>query len=169
MSSVTLQDVQSFSLSYGGTGFQTHDGSIAIWRHAPGLLIVRLDGHADKLLAPPILEAFDQVVASRSPIEMYFDAELLESYHSEVRTRLTSRFVRDRARITSLHVLVRSKIVAMGVSVANIALGGVVTSHGHRQPFARALDGALDAHGVAKFRSGALLASPVARVAGDPR
>jgi hypothetical protein len=69
---------------------------------------------------------------------------------------LTAAFLDKRKRISGLHVLVGSKLTAMGVSVANLALGGIVTSHSERPPFASALDQALTALNVRGFSSAAL-------------
>jgi hypothetical protein len=54
-------------------------------------------------------------------------------------------------------VLVGSTLTAMGVSVANLALGGIVTSHSKRTPFVFALDAALASAGVTGFSSRSLL------------
>ncbi len=56
-------------------------------------------------------------------------------------------------------MLVASKMVAMGVSVASLALDGKVTSHSERDAFLAALKTALARGGLAAFPIQALTAA----------
>jgi hypothetical protein len=75
----------------------------------------------------------------------------MTSYDTDLRTELTAALARERKCIGCLHVLVRSKIVAMGVSVANLALGGIITIHGSAPSFHAALQAALTKAQVSRF------------------
>jgi len=125
---------------------------VAIWLPAPTLLVVRLSGHGEAQFARPILEAFDKLEKS-SAAHLFFDAEELDNYESSLRVELTGRLFPERARLTSFHVLVRSKLVAMGVSVANLALGGIVNSTSDRKRFKARLDACLYSLRVVGFSS----------------
>jgi hypothetical protein len=151
--------MDSYPLLLNGSGFRTSAGRLSLWTPAASIVLARLQGYGAEAFAEPITEAFDRVLANSDSIRLFFDAESLENYDSTLRTSLTDRFVRDRKRLSELHVLVRSKIVSMGVSVANMALGGMVVSHTERSTFSDAIDSALHAAGVVGF-SARVLESP---------
>lgn len=122
---------------------------------APTLLIVRLQGHGEGELAKPILEALDKL--DKAPAaHLFFDAEDLDNYDSPLRIELTQRLFPERERFASFHVLVRSKLVAMGVSVANLALGGIVNTTSDRKRFKARLDACLFALRIVGFSSSVL-------------
>ena len=56
----------------------------------------------------------------------------MPNYDSELRTEWTRWLLRNRARLEDIQIVAGSKIVAMGVSVANVALGGIIQSHPKR-------------------------------------
>ena len=150
--------VERFGLPGDGAGFRTPKGRLAIWTPAPGFVISRITGLGDKAFTVPIIDAFDRALPDELPIRLFFDVETIASYDSELRTQLTARFYEERARIGEFHVLVGSKLTAMGVSVANLALGGIVTSHTQRLQFVTAVDTALIHAKVVKFSSSMLFA-----------
>jgi len=125
---------------------------VAIWSPVPTLLVVRLVGHGESQFARPILEAFDKLERG-SPAHLFFDAEELDDYESSLRVELTAALFPERERLASLHVLVRSKLVAMGVSVANLTLGGIVNSTSDRKRFKARLDACLFSLRVVGFSS----------------
>jgi hypothetical protein len=148
--------VETIPLPYAGVGFQVGSGQLAIWKPAPQLLIARIAGYGDGTFVSPIVAAFEESLRRASRVELFFDAEALETYDSELRTQLTARLLADRKRIAELHVLVKAKLVAMGVAVANLALGGIMTSHTARRPFVVALEAALARAEVRGFSSDVL-------------
>jgi hypothetical protein len=140
-----------------GAGHRTPRGHAGIWTPGAGFLIVRFTRIGDKALAEPIIDSFRELVDSAVPVRVFFDLETMATYDSELRTALTACFFKDRKRLRTFDVLVGSKLTAMGVSVANLTLGGIITSHSRRMPFVTALDAALTAAGVTAFSSSALL------------
>jgi hypothetical protein len=66
-------------------------------------------------------------MAAPPPKRTFWDLEELEQYHSEVRTRCTEALLSNLGNLIGLTVVARSKIVRMGVAVANVALGGRAT------------------------------------------
>jgi hypothetical protein len=151
--------MESYPLLLNGSGFRTGAGRLSLWTPAASIVLARLQGYGAEAFVEPISEAFERALTSPDSIRLFFDAESLENYDSTLRTGLTDRFVRDRERLSALHVLVRSKIVSMGVSVANMTLGGMVVSHTERGAFSDAVDSALHAAGVVGF-SARVLESP---------
>lgn len=141
------------TLAFGGVGCRTPRGSLGIWTPALGFVITRIAGHGEKEFSEPIITAFERCLEQTQSVRLFFDTGDLVTYDSDLRLNLTGRFLKDRKRIANLDVLVRSKLVAMGVSVANLALGGIVTSHAVREPFSAALDRALVTAGATGFSS----------------
>jgi len=97
-------------------------------------------GYGDGRFADPIIAGFDELAIGKQPIPIFFEMSAMENYESALRTRLTSHFSQQRAKIAVLNVFTRSKLVAMGVSVANLALGGLITRHDTLAAFQAALD-----------------------------
>jgi hypothetical protein len=150
--------MEPFALPCDGTGFRSLKGRLAIWTPAPDLLVLRMTDQGDKHFTGPIIRAFDELAKRGQKLRLFFDLETMSSYDSELRTQLTARFYEDRLRIAAFHVLVGSKLTAMGVSVANLALGGIITSHSSRVPFVLALDAAIAASKVVGFESSVVFA-----------
>jgi hypothetical protein len=141
-----------------GRRFSSKRGRVDIFFGGP-ILLVRLSEHGEGDFAIPILSAFDAIIARGQRSELFFDAGRLHNYDSALRTRLTDHFVEHRPRIAALHVFTRSRLVAMGVSVANLALGGLITSHTEMSTFGDALDAAVRTAGVTGISS-SLLSDP---------
>lgn len=99
--------------------------------------------------------AFD-ALSPTEPLHVFADCEALGNYDSQLRTELTARFLPVRERIATLSVLVKSRFVAMGVTVMNLALGGIVSSATDRDEFVSALDARLFELRVVGFSSRAL-------------
>jgi hypothetical protein len=77
---------------------------------------------------------------SEKRVEIFFEMGAMVNYHSDLRTRLTTHFASHRAKIASFHVHTRARLVAMGVSVANLALGELITMHAAISSFNHVLD-----------------------------
>jgi hypothetical protein len=139
----------------GGRGLENDRGSIGVWMRPP-ILLAQMIGYGDGRFADPIIDAFDEALRGKHPVQIFFEMSGMPNYDSALRTRLTTHFGTHRARVASLHVFTRSKLVAMGVSVANLALGGIITSHDSLVAFQSALDRELNKAKVSAFTSAAL-------------
>lgn len=151
--------VQQSALPQRGTCWRTSRGCVAIWTPFPTLLVVALQNQGEGAFAAPILSAYRAMKREAGRLHLFFDAEHLTNYDSALRTSLTAGFFSGRDRLQEFQVLLGSKIVAMGVSVANLALGGIVSVTNDRQSFRSALDGTLYSLGVQGFSSNILDAS----------
>jgi hypothetical protein len=127
------------ALSARGRQFSSRRGRLDLFSAGP-LLLVRLADHGEADFVAPIQTAFDVIVARGERPEVFFDAGRLVNYDSDLRTRLTSHFAKHRSQIASLHIFVRSRLVAMGVSVAKLVLGQLITVHTELPRFCEALD-----------------------------
>ncbi|MDQ2647266.1 MAG: hypothetical protein M3020_25910 [Myxococcota bacterium] len=148
--------MDSVGLPFEGAGYRSPKGRLGVWTPSPALLVVQFSGHGDKSFVRPIVEAFERLLAGDAPLHVFFDAGAMPTYDSELRTGLTGRLFDDRARISAFHVLSTSKLTSMGVSVANLALGGIITLHSERAPFSIVLDATLARQQVTGFSSKAL-------------
>jgi hypothetical protein len=97
------------------------------WTSSGGLLVV-VAVHGDRVLAPLMTQRADTIVA-RGRVRIFFDFWDMPTYDSEMRIQWTNWLAKHRARLDEIHIVARSKLVAMGVSVANLALGGIIKSY----------------------------------------
>jgi hypothetical protein len=142
-------------LAGGGRQFSTQRGKLALFAAAP-LLVLQFSDFGEGDFAGPVLAAFDEIVAAKHKAELFYEMGRMNNYDSALRTRMTSHFAEHRPQIASLHVFTRSRIVAMGVSVANLALGQLITVHTDSSRFFKAIDVTAKKHRVVGI-SGTLL------------
>jgi hypothetical protein len=109
--------------------------SLRITNPAPSVFCTRLEGRVDDRAVQKILEAFDLMTAEWGASDVFHDWMDLVSYTSEARRLFTAGAIRQMPLVSSVHVLFTSKIVAMGVSVVNLALGSPIKMHTNRENF----------------------------------
>jgi hypothetical protein len=148
--------MEKYPLPKGGVGHSTNIGQLAVWTPGQGFLVARLAGYGEAEFAGPILDALEKILLTKRVVRLFFDAEQLHGYDSQLRTTLTEQFRNERSKIEVFRVLSRSRLVGLGISVANLALSGLVTVHSKRAEFFGELDAALGAAGVAEFSSNVL-------------
>jgi hypothetical protein len=118
-------------------------GEARFWIAAPTVVLITLAGHVSADLAPAVSQAFRQSVLAASAVHGFADFFGLESYDPEVRRGLTQVVADLRPRIAALDVVLRNRMVAMGVSVVNLALGGLLTVHRSQVRFDQLLNEAI--------------------------
>src|SRR5678816_667580 len=102
----------------GDSVWTTPRGELRAWAPAPDLVVLRLTGYLEKELTPRFVADFERLWPN--PLRGVFaDLDLMTGYDSAFRVGMTewARKVIDRGAV--LHVSVRSKLVQMGVAVAN--------------------------------------------------
>lgn len=114
-------------------------GIITLRNPAPHVELLRCEGHARAEHIDMVLESRERILRACGKLAIFDDLEDLRGYDSEVRTRLTAWSRENRPKIVAFHILFRSKLVAMGVSLANLAIGGVIVAHTRRAAFEHAL------------------------------
>jgi hypothetical protein len=102
------------------------------------LLWVQYAGYGTAELVPPMLEALEESLLFDRPV-VFDDWQHVTGYDSAVRQQITDWAQADKTRILETHILVRSDLVAMGVAVANLALGGHIRAYTRRDEFEDAL------------------------------
>jgi hypothetical protein len=113
-------------------------------------------GHGNAEFAAPLLEEFDRLTAGGKRIHLFGDLGRMIGYDSMLRIKCTDHFRMRLSSFESLHIHVQSRLVTMAVSVANVALGGIITMHSSLPSFKRAIDGQLALQGVVDFSSDVL-------------
>jgi hypothetical protein len=116
--------------------------SLRLENPAPSVVHTRGAGHADLACVKEFWDFFEKVAATQSPVENFHDWADIEGYDPEVRQRYMQWSRAHRAEIRAAHILVRSRLVVMGVTVANLALG-YLTAYHDRARFERALADAI--------------------------
>lgn len=124
----------------GGFRWSSPYGALTVTRPLPHVELIRAEGYADAAVVAPILEHRDRMLRECGSIALFDDLELMTGFHSAVRVGLTEWARVHKARITAFHILTRSTITAMGVTVANVALGGHICAHARRESFEASLD-----------------------------
>lgn len=138
-----------------GTGAKTQRGSVAVWVPCPNLLVVAIRGFGEADFTTPIVKSFEGL-SKKMRLHLFMDLEHMTNYESALRTVLTHTFLPERERFGVFQVLASSRLVAMGVSVASLALGGIIQTTGERDVFKQALDACLFENHVVGFSSNAL-------------
>jgi hypothetical protein len=114
-------------------------GTLEITSVRPGVVLQRFRGHALPPMADAIADRLERELARFGRIVVFDDWEEATGYESEVRIKLTAWTQRHLDRIPETHILVRSRLLAMGISVANLAVGNKLRSYTSRKDFEAAL------------------------------
>ena len=104
---------------------------------APILLFV-VAGHGDGEAASRIVE-WTSTASASGPLHVFHDWRRMTGYDSAARERLSRHVQEMGPRIASANLLVESRIMAMGVQVANMLLGGRLVTYSAREAFAAAM------------------------------
>jgi hypothetical protein len=120
-------------------------GALEIWLAAPGVVVQRVRGHAGLKIAQAISDFNDRLILSGVHPLIFDDWMELSGYSTEARVLLTAWAIKRRSGIRGIHVLVKSKLVAMGLAIANTATGGLAKTYASRLDFEEALGDAIRA------------------------
>ena len=107
------------------------------WSPAPGIYCTELKGHFCVAGVGPLLEGF-RLVAEASPslgVMTFHDWTGIKTYDSAARVAYVDQARPLMHRSASIEALVTSKIVAMGIELARIALGAALHGTADREAF----------------------------------
>lgn len=116
-----------------GTDFAEHataSGKLRAWVLARNVFVTQGEGHMqDDHCA--FIEAYgeERIRAAGAKLYVFHEWMELTGYDSRTRIRLTLWSAAHRHDYEEVHLAVRSRIIAMGVQVANVALGGFMRAH----------------------------------------
>lgn len=106
-----------------------------LWLPRPHVIYVRQRGHLDEDVARAMARVCERAIAGGRRLSGFVDALDVGGYTPEHRRVMTAWIQQALPHIDGMHVLTRSKLVAMGISVANLALGGSIRAHATRATF----------------------------------
>jgi hypothetical protein len=101
----------------------------------PHVALITHEGVAHEAFVAPVLAEIAQ--RGRCPLVLAVDAEALSSYETGFRKLWTDWLAANPP--SAILVLSHSRLVAMGVAVANAALGGAIRAFSSRAEFEQAL------------------------------
>jgi len=101
-------------------------------------------GHGHAGYVAPFVRHAESIAAYNGRLVWFTDFWEMSTYDSPMRTGQGDWIARNRAKIDSGHILVQSKIVAMGASVVNLAVGGFIKFFAKRPDF----DALVSQHGL---------------------
>jgi len=106
---------------------------------APGVLLVTIAGFGDDDIADLLMDCAGRTSGAFGSYEAFHDWSAMTGYSSSARTRLTELSQRQRNRV---HILSGNRIIAMGVSVASLAVP-TIKGYAERTAFEQARDDAI--------------------------
>lgn len=118
--------------------FTSSRGEVQTELPKPDVVILRITGHLDRPMSNHVIDILNRVAAGIKRLNVFCDWAEMTGYESDVRSTFTQWVASNRSRVT-FHLLVGSKLVSMGVSVANLALGGILVGYTNRASFDAAL------------------------------
>src|SRR5258708_1619085 len=114
----------------GAKRWHSARSEVIIWMACPTVMRFKYFGFSEASCVRWMAETADALIAeNRAPIDMFVDCWDQEGYEPGFRSGLTEWNQRIHGNIASLVLLIRSKIAAMGISVSNIVLGGLLVPY----------------------------------------
>ena len=132
---------------------RTARGTLMLWTLAPTVYVTQVSGHLESAHVDLLFAYSEPLVrAAQRPIEVFHEWTAMTGYDAICRSRITTWAVERRSAFGRVHVAVRSKLVAMGVQVANLAIGNIA-AYKSVPELQVALRATLSAHGAPVSRN----------------
>jgi hypothetical protein len=100
-----------------------------------GIVMLTLVGHGYAEFGALCIRHWNEALRRSDRLTLLVDFWDAPGYDSPLRVALTEWTVEHRSQLDTIHVLARSPIVRMGISVANLALGGLVKTYSLRASY----------------------------------
>ncbi|WP_437782196.1 hypothetical protein [Sorangium sp. So ce1097] len=136
-------DLAHTRLGARGDRWSTARGVLDVRTPAFDVVTRRFEGYATLDLIEPAVRHLETLIESGMHPVVFNDFEHGTGYDSDVRARLTAWHLRNAGKLKEVHILVRPGLVAMGVTVANLATGGRFVVYTDRSTYEWTLAGAL--------------------------
>lgn len=110
---------------------ETSRGRLEAYALAPEIFVTVVTGHMETPHADEFVAYGDSRLVARrgKKLRIFHDWTAMTGYESSCRQQLTTWSAKHLGEMAEVHMALRSKIVAMGVQVANLALGGMIRAH----------------------------------------
>jgi hypothetical protein len=93
---------------------------------APGVLQTRATGHADVAAVEKLTAAYDSIERVVPRVDVFHDWAGITGYAPDARVLYTAWSKAHGHTVGTVAILMKSPLVSMGISVANIVLGGTL-------------------------------------------
>src|SRR5262249_6024848 len=103
----------------GATVWADERGELRCWSPSPGIFVLKLGGYCEQELARKFAADFDRTWPGQLKA-IFFDAGDMNGYESKFRLLMQDWARGVKKRTGTLHVWTQSKLVQMGVAVANL-------------------------------------------------
>ncbi len=105
-------------------------GALHMWTLGDGIFCTRGHGHVGMAAVEALIDYTEQrIVEQSAKLLVFHDWLEVTGYESKARLPLSRWMFEHRASYEVVHVAVRSRLVAMGASVVNLAIGGFLKTH----------------------------------------
>jgi hypothetical protein len=100
-----------------------------VWQPARNAVAHKVTGHLHIEGARVILASIERIIRWGNSYVAFNDWYEMDGYDSQSRLVMTDWVVSSRSKFSAIHILLHSKLVSMGVSVANLAVGGLLSTY----------------------------------------
>jgi hypothetical protein len=116
----------AFATNSPDTTFEhrTHRGELRIWLAAPTVMVFKYRGHSDRSYVDFLEHVVDEVFGARNDLHFLVDCEEQTGFDAQFRKRIAEWAKRLEPRTLTYCLLVRSRVVALGISVVSLLVGG---------------------------------------------
>ncbi len=104
-------------------------GTLTFWQLSPHVYATEVRGFMTPEMSDLIIERAEPLYTATGKLHGFHNWLDMSNYDSACRVDLTAWVLRHRGQ-SALHIGLRSRMVAMGVSVANLALGSLIQVYG---------------------------------------
>jgi hypothetical protein len=137
---------------------RTARGELRIWLAGPSVMVFKYRGHSDGSYVDFLERVVDDVFGERSDLHFLVDCEEQTGFDAHFRRRIVEWAKRLEPRTLTYCILVRSRVVALGITVANVLVGGKTKVISDRNTFLSQLELAVRRSSAAT--GGAVVRSP---------
>ncbi len=110
------------------------DGELKIWLPRPNIILVRVSGYLHHDFALEIITCLNAIPRAQR-VEQFHDWLGISGFDIKCQRDLTAWHATNHARVARLDIAAHSAFVRMGVTVANVALKGMIRLYDQVAPF----------------------------------
>lgn len=116
--------------------YSAETGAGDVWFLSDHLALTRLSGNLDAAMASWCLARYDEWMADRRGALVAFqDWALMTGYEMKARLLYAAWVLQNRGRFEALHLHVQSKVIELGATMTNLAIGRTLVMHTTRATF----------------------------------
>jgi hypothetical protein len=137
-SATALDQAKPSALVFLGPPHETLRGArctFDLWVPAPDIMVTHVNGYAEWPDVRWYTQRADRIISTGQSLYIFHDFEGLTGYDAATRTKLTEWAAKRNKFLPGTHFLIRTRILAMGVSVAALALGRPLKAFSSRREF----------------------------------